>query len=183
MEILTGLRNGAVALVALGVLLGPGAADAGQGKSRTVKTTTTTTTVVKSGGDHVCRYEERPLTRTFRDSSGGSYEQTTYERVRVCTHETVAYRAPVATKVYVEERPTVYVPKRRVNVSVGVGYHGSSSFYVGASSYPSSYYYPSHRYGAYYSPYGRRHYGHYSYGHRSYGHHYSHGYSSHYGHH
>lgn len=178
MDIWTGLRNGAVALVALGVLLGQGAADAGQGKSRSVKTTTTTTTVVKSGGDHVCRYEKRPLTRTFRDSSGGSYEQTTYERVRVCTHETVAYRAPVATKVYVEERRTTSVPKRKVNVSIGVGYHGSPSVYVGVSSYPSSYYYPSHYYGSYYSPYALHHYGHHSYGH-----HYSHHYSSHRGHH
>ena len=103
-------------------------------------------TVVLSDADHVCRFEERPVTLRYSDSSGGTYEHRTYETVRVCRHEPV---------VVVEHR-TIAPVRRHTTISIGVGYgYGSPAFVSG------------HHYGHHY----KRHHGHHQNRHgRSHGH-------------
>jgi len=52
------------------------------------------TVVVLKPDTHICRFEERPVTRTYTDWSGGTYTHTTYETVRVCTHAPVTVVVP-----------------------------------------------------------------------------------------
>ena len=179
-----------VVLIAAGVLGLAGVASAGTQVG--VSVSGTRTAVVESGEAHVCTYEQRPVTRTYTDASGGSYEHRTYETVRVCTHAPEYYPKVASKTVYVETRPKARKErrkKRHTSYSVGVGYYGGSpSFSLGYGT--STYYGPSHHY----RPYPSRHYGYYghhyphssislSYGHRSSHHGYGNRGSRRHGHH
>jgi len=162
-----------------------GDASAGTQVGASVSFSGTRTTVVEPVEEHVCTYEQRPVTRTYTDASGGSYEHRTYETVRVCTHAPKYYPEVASTKVYKETRPKARKERRRyrqTNYSVGVGYYGGSpSLRVGVGYRTSTYNAP---YTSYYRPYPSHHYGYYGnhYSHHAYNSYGHHGYSS-YGHH
>ena len=155
--------------VATGVLGLAGAASAGTQIGASVSISGTRTTVVDPAEQHVCTYEQRPVTRTYTDATGGSYEHRTYETVRVCTHAPEYYPKVASAKVYKEARPKARKERRKnrqTSYSVGVGYYGGSpSLHVGVGYNTSTYHgpYPIHHY----EYYGHR-------GYSSYGHHYPH---------
>ena len=155
--------------VATGVLGLAGAASSGTQIGASVSISGTRTTVVDSAEQHVCTYEQRPVTRTYTDATGGSYEHRTYETVRVCTHAPEYYSKVAPAKVYKEKRPKARKERRKnrqTSYSVGVGYYGGSpSLHVGVGYNTSTYHgpYPIHHY----EYYGHR-------GYSSYGHHYPH---------
>ncbi len=158
-------------LIVVGALALTGVASAGTQVGASVSISGTRATVAESSTEHVCTYEQRPVTRTYTDASGGSYEHRTYETVRVCTHAPENYPEVASTKVYVETRPKARKErrkKRHTSYSVGVGYYGGSTSIHG--SYGTSTYYDPYAYS--YRPYPSHHYGHHGYS--SYGHHYPH---------
>lgn len=191
------IRNLLLVSIAAGTLGLAGAASAGTQVGASVTISGTRAAVVDSGAEHVCTYEQRPVTRTYTDASGGRYEQRTYETVRVCTHALVHRPIATSTKANREARPKPRKVRRQrghTSYSAGVAYYGgapalyrvgyNTSTYYGPSQYGYSPY-PSHRYGYYGHNYGH----HYSrssvslsYGHHSYGHHGHHGRHGH-GHH
>ena len=171
MKISRKLRIYIGASIAVGALGLSGAASAGSQVGVSVSVSGTRAAVVDSGEEHVCTYEQRPVTRTYTDASGGSYEHRTYETVRVCTHAPEYYPEVAPAKVYKETRPKARKERRKnrqTSYSIGVGFNGGSPSFYG--SYGTSTYYGPYPYR--YRPYPRHHYGYY--GHHSY---------SHYGHH
>ncbi len=161
MKISKRLRIYIGASITAGTVLLTGVASAGTQVGTSESVSGTRTAVVTSGEEHVCTYEQRPVTRTYNDSSGGSYERRTYETVRVCTHEPEysAERAP--EKVYKETRRKARKERRksrRSNYGAGVGYYGGSPSVHGGVHYGTSAY---HRpYYHHYGHYGRHHYRH-----------------------
>lgn len=138
MEMSRKLRILIGASIAAGALLLSGVASAGTQVGASVSVSLSETAVVTSSEKHVCTYEQRPVTRTYSDSSGGSYEHRTYETVRVCTHERV-YTPELASEiVYKEKRPKARKVRRKnrhTNYSVGVGYYGGSPSLHGGLHY------------------------------------------------
>ncbi len=172
MKISKKLRTYIGASIAAGTLLVAGVASAGTHVGASVSVSGTRPAAATSAEEHVCTYEQRPVTRRYTDSSGGSYEHKTYETIRVCTHlpEYNAERAP--KKVHKEKRPKARKVRRKTrhtNYTVGVSYYdGSPSLHSGVHYGTSTHYrpnYPRHRY------YGHNRQHHY--GHRR-GHHYPH---------
>lgn len=97
--------------------------------------------------EHVCRYEERPVVKTYTDASGGRYEQHTTETVRVCEHTEVV-------AITRDRAPRRKIRRSNVNFSIG--------FYDGGHSHHQSHYYGHgghYRDRHHYRP--RRHYNHY----------------------
>lgn len=169
MNIYRKLRIYIGASIAAGTLLVAGGASAGTQVGASVSVSGTRAAAVTSGGEHVCTYEQRPVTRRYTDSSGGSYEHRTYETVRVCTHGPEYYAERAPEKVYKEKRPKARKERRRnkhTNYTVGVGYYGGSPSVHGGVHYgTSTYYRPYYPYRPYYAPYPRHHFGYYGYGH------------------
>ena len=145
-------------------------ASAGTRVGASVTVSGTRTTVAEPINTHVCTYEQRPVTRTFTDATGGRYEQRTFETVRVCTHAPVV----TSTTVYKVVQPEPVKVRRRdvhTSYSIGLGYYGGSpSVYGGVGYHTSPYYgpvhhrpyrhYPRHRYGHHGNRHGHGHHGH-----------------------
>lgn len=167
MKVKTKIRNLLVVSMVAGTLGLAQAASAGTSVGASVTVSGTRATVAESLNTHVCTYEQRPVRRTFTDSSGGRYEQRTFETVRVCTHPPVRRPVVATTTAYKVTQPKPKKVSRR-NVpktfSVGLGFYGGSpSFYGGIGYHTSLHHGPNHhRY---------RHYPRYRYGHHGHGHH------------
>ena len=178
MKISRKLRIYIGASIAAGTLLLSGVASAGTQVGASVSVSGTRAAAVASGEEHVCTYEQRPVTRRYTDSSGGSYEHRTYETVRVCTHGPEYYAERAPERVYEKKRPKARKVRRknkRTNYTVGLGYYGGSPSLHGGLLYgTSTYYRPYYPHRPYYAPYPRHRYGYYGhdYGHRGYGHYY-----------